>query len=263
MQVSLHKIVTSVLYRTIHLYHIPLPADKFDAGEVPMSIIHDIQVHVKPEGIARRIGIRKYSKARADTASLIEELLAMAQNNHLIKPAIVYNTYQITGIGNNKLAIIGDVILRGKLLASNLTGSQELVVAICTIGPKLEKAATEYYKKVETLRSLITDGIGSAAVDSLVWEACRLMKNEALTRGYQASGPLSPGMSGFPLSQQQTVFSLVPAYKIGVRLTKSGVMVPRKSSSFVIGMGPQVSSWTQRDSCARCNLQKTCPYAIT
>jgi hypothetical protein len=69
-------------------------------------------------------------------------------------------------------------------------------------------------------------------------------------------------MSGFPISGQWQLFQLVPAEKIGVSLTSSGVMVPRKSISLVIGIGTQMKSWTQKEVCDRCTLKKTCVYRI-
>ncbi len=55
---------------------------------------------------------------------------------------------------------------------------------------------------------------------------------------------------------------LVPAERIGVSLTLSGLMVPEKSVSTVIGMGPQMPSWTQAEYCDRCSLTANCHYRI-
>jgi len=133
---------------------------------------------------------------------------------------------------------------------------------VCTIGPGLEKQVAEYFNSDEALRGLLLDGIGSAAIDSLGFEVCSLIGNEASLHGYQASSPLSPGGPRFPLAEQWQLFKLVPADQIGVSLTSSGVMVPRKSISMVIGMGSDMKTWTKAESCARCNLRNTCHYRI-
>jgi hypothetical protein len=65
-----------------------------------------------------------------------------------------------------------------------------------------------------------------------------------------------------PLTEQWNLFGLVNTQEIGVSLTSSGIMVPRKSVSMVIGIGPQMATWTQVEVCARCSLRKTCPYRI-
>jgi hypothetical protein len=55
---------------------------------------------------------------------------------------------------------------------------------------------------------------------------------------------------------------MVPARRIGVRMTSSGLMVPRKSASMVIGIGPQMKKWTRAEVCAHCSLGESCQYRI-
>jgi hypothetical protein len=109
---------------------------------------------------------------------------------------------------------------------------------------------------------MILDGIGSAAVDSLVREVLRRIGNEVSSRGYEISSPVNPGMPGFPLTEQWNLLRLVNADEIGVRLTASGVLIPRKSTSMVIGIGPQMTKWTRAEVCARCSLRETCHYRV-
>jgi len=39
-------------------------------------------------------------------------------------------------------------------------------------------------------------------------------------------------------------------------------MVPRKSTSLIIAIGPEMKKWTQAEICARCSLRETCPYSV-
>jgi len=227
-----------------------------------MPIIHDIRLSLKMKELLRREGIREYSKLMPEMRSLIRELLASIKNEHLLEPAIAYEIYSITEVRQDQLSLEGNAAVHGQLLSSVLPEAKELAAVVCTIGPKLEKEVTDYFGKKEPLQGLLLDGIGSAAVDSLSQEVCKLMMHEASSRGYQASSPLNPGMPGFPISEQWQLFQLVPVEEIEVRLTPLGMMVPRKSASMVIGIGPQMKTWTQAEICARCNLQKTCPYQI-
>jgi len=179
-----------------------------------------------------------------------------------LEPVIAYQTHPIIKVGHHQLSLEGNAILKGSILSSVLAEAKQLAVAVCTIGPKLEKQVTEYFSDDEALRGLLLDGIGTTAVDSLTFEVCNLVGYEASLHGYQASSPLSPGGSRFPISEQWQLFPLVPASQIGVSLTSSGVMVPRKSLSMVIGMGHDMKTWTKAESCARCNLRDTCRYRI-
>lgn len=227
-----------------------------------MPIVRDIRLTLELGDVLRRQGIREYSRLKSDMKDLIQELLTGVNNGQLLEPAIAYQTYPIKEVGHDQLFLEGDVVLHGSVLSSVLAEARELAVVVCTIGSRLEKQVAEYFNNDEALRGLLLDGIGSAAVDSLGFEVCSLIGNEASLHGYQASSPLSPGGPRFPLSEQWQLFKLAPADQIGVSLTSSGVMVPRKSISMVIGMGSDMKTWTKAESCARCNLRNTCHYRI-
>ena len=194
--------------------------------------------------------------------NLIDELLVLVDNEHLLQPVCAYEIYPISGIDHDQVSLAGDMALHSQLLASALSDAEELAAAVCTIGPNLEKQVTGYLDANEPLRGLLLDGIGSAAVDSLAQEVCRLIQDEALSRSYQASSPYSPGHTGFPITEQWPLFQLVPTAEIGVSLAASALMVPRKSISMVIALGEQVPVRKRGEACAHCNLSKTCHYRI-
>jgi len=227
-----------------------------------MPYLHDVTVTLGMEEVLRREGIREYSKLRLEMIALIGELLASVDALHLLEPAVAYEFYTITGVGHYQLSLEGNAVVHDGLFSSILPKAKELAAVVCTIGPKLEERVTDYFDRGKPLRGLLLDGIGNAAIDSLTQEVCRFMGREASLRAYQASSPVNPGMPGFPISKQWQVFKLVPAEESGVRLTRLGIMVPRKSASMVIGMGSQMTTWTQDEVCARCSLKKTCHYRV-
>jgi len=227
-----------------------------------MPVIRDIPLSLKTGEVLRRQGFRGHPKIRPEIKKLILELLATVDSTHLLEPAVAYEYYQVTGMSPIRVSLEGDKAIHGSLLSAIFPEAKELAVLVCTIGPKLEKQATDYSKSGEALRGMILDGIGNTAVDMLIPEACRLIASEALSRGHQSSSPVSPGWPGLPLTEQWNLFELVNTQEIGVSLTSSGIMVPRKSVSMVIGIGSQMATWTQADVCSRCSLRRTCPYRI-
>jgi hypothetical protein len=233
-----------------------------DPEEVDMPVIRDIPLNLKTKEVLRREGFRGYSKIRPEIKSLVLELLVSVEDTHLLEPAVAYEIYSITEMSHWQLSLEGNAVVQGTLLPSLLPEARELAVVICTIGSRLEKQVTDYTNLGEPLRGVLLDGIGSTAVDSLAQEACKLIAGEALSRGYQASSPISPGMPGLPITEQWQLLKMVPAQEIEVHLTSAGIMVPRKSTSMVIGIGPQMKAWTQAEVCAHCSLRKTCLYRI-
>jgi hypothetical protein len=227
-----------------------------------MPVIRDTPLSLKTSEVLRRQGLGGGAKVRPEIGLLIRELLASLKKSHLLEPAVAYEHYTVRSMNDSQISLEGDKALRGPLLPAIFPEAKELVVILSTIGPKLEKQVTDYSKNGAALQGMTLDGIGSAAVDKLVSEVLRLIANEVSSRGYEISSPVSPGMPGFPLSEQWNLLGLVNADEIGVRLTASGVLVPRKSTSMVIGIGPQMTRWTQAEVCARCSLSETCHYKV-
>jgi len=227
-----------------------------------MPVISTIHLEMEMKEVLRHEGISLPSKLRPEVSALLHELLRSVEDQHLIIPAVVYEKHYVAQIDHRGLHLRDNQMLNGSLFASVMSTAKELVVTVCTIGPNLEKRASDYFHSDEPLRGVLLDGIGSAAVDLLAQETCRFLTKKASANGYRAGSPLNPGMRGFPISEQWQLFQLVPAEKIGVSLTPSGVMVPRKSISLVMGIGQRIKSWTQKEACAHCNLKKTCAYRI-
>jgi hypothetical protein len=224
-----------------------------------LPVVRDVNINLKLSNVLRRQGIRKPS-SRPEMGAIVKELLTEVHKLRLLKPSFAYDIYSITSMDHDQLLLEGNIALHSRLLPAFISEAAQLGVVVCTIGSKLEEKVTEYASNKEALRSLLLDGIGSAAVDSLSQEVCRFMLREATSHGDQVSCPLNPGMPGFSLSEQWQIMKMVPAKDIGVSLTRSGIMVPRKSQSMVFGIGPNMPQWTQAERCAHCPLYETCPY---
>jgi hypothetical protein len=227
-----------------------------------MPVIRDIPLSLKTGAVLRRQGLGGKAKVRPEIKSLTLELLASVENNHLLQTATAYEYYTVTGMSGVQISLEGDKAVHGPALPALFLEAKELAVIICTIGPKLEKQASGYTRNGQALRGMLLDGIGSAAIDTLIPEVLKLIAAEVSSRGYEISSPVNPGMPGFAMTEQWNLVELVKADEIGVSLTNSGILVPRKSVSMVIGIGPRMTRWTQAEVCARCSLRETCPYKI-
>jgi hypothetical protein len=228
-----------------------------------MPVIRDIPLSLPSREVLRRQGFRGGSRVRPEIKSLITEILATVKKSHLLETAVTYEIYPITGMAPERISLEGGQAIEGPLLSAIFPEAKELAVMVSTIGPGLEKQVTNYTSQGQHLRGTLLDGIGSAAVDSLVPQALKYIADEVSSRGYEISSPVVPGMPGFPLTEQWNLLKLARAEEIGVGLTASGVMVPRKSTSMVIGIGPKMTRWTQAEVCQRCSLRETCPYRVT
>jgi len=227
-----------------------------------MPVIRDIPLSLKTGAVLRRQGFGGKAKVRPEIKNLIEELLASVESNHLLELAAAYEYYTIFGMSGVQISLEGDKAVHGPALPALFPKARELAVLICTIGPKLEKQASDYTQNGEALRGMLLDGIGSAAVDMLIPEVIKPIAAKVASRGYEVSSPVNPGMPGFAMTEQWNLMELSQAHQIGVSLTQSGILIPRKSVSMVVGIGTKMTRWTQAQVCARCSLRETCLYKV-
>jgi len=228
-----------------------------------MPIIRDISLNLNIRDVLRRQGLGEVVKVRPEIKVLIQELLTDIKNSCMLEPVAAYEYYTVRSMNDSQILLKGNKVIHGPLLPATFPEAKELVVALCTIGPGLEEQVTDYTNRNEPLRAVLLDGIGSAAVDKMVIDVLKYLARESSSRGYEISSPINPGMHGFPLTEQWNLLKLVNSNEIGVKLTSSGLMVPRKSVSMIAGIGPEMKRWTQAEICARCKLSKTCHYKVT
>ena len=196
---------------------------------------------------------------RARSPSLVETAArALEEGLPLADPVVVARRLPVESLRHERLTLIGGGTLSGALIAQHLGPAQEVVALLCTVGEALENYAAEVMAS-QMVYGLALDGVGSAAVEALANAACRRYELEAAERGMQTTIPLSPGMLGWPVEQgQPEIFSLIDAQAAGVRLTDSLIMIPRKSLTMVLGIGPEVSVGGR--TCDYCSLRETCRY---
>jgi hypothetical protein len=201
-----------------------------------MPILQDIPVTFDLDKIIQRQGFRDPARIKPEMKELNTKLLEEVQTQELIKPIVAYEMYKIIGIEPEKITIEGDFCISGSLLPERLTGASFLVILVSTIGPRLEDRVKEYTLSKETFKGMMLDGIGSSAMHSITQDVCAFISKQIETEGNKPGPAFLPGMPGFPLTEQVSLLKLAKAERIGVTLSSSGIMVPRKSTSRVIGI---------------------------
>ncbi|HEX7620781.1 MAG TPA: hypothetical protein VF359_06230, partial [Anaerolineales bacterium] len=110
----------------------------------------------------------------------------------------------------------------------------------------------------DPLLGIAFDGLGNAAVEILGQQVCRRIGERAEAAGLTTSTPLSPGEPEWPVEVgQPQIFALVDPSQVGIKLTSGGMMIPKKSISFVVGIGPEMA---RTDLCDLCSLRERCRY---
>jgi hypothetical protein len=223
-----------------------------------MPILDDWNLRLSVEDVLRGQG--------ADPAVLrsrrprLYEVAAQALHDGLalVHTQVLYERFLVETILHERVCLAGGGELKGKAMVQHLANAQEILAAVCTIGPELEAYATKVME-TEMVRGLALYGVGSAAVEALTNAACLHFELEAAQRGWQTTIPLSPGMIGWSVEEgQPQIFSLLDGNRIGVTLNGAAIMQPLKSLSLVLGQGLELAN--KGTTCDYCAMRETCKY---
>ncbi|MCK4556024.1 MAG: hypothetical protein KAU47_00805 [Candidatus Aminicenantes bacterium] len=179
--------------------------------------IENLKIEFDEKRIFRLIGYKKNSKEIKDPIKLLitEEKKKLEQ---LLHPASIYTilNYEET----NRHSIFND--------------AEKVALCICTIGSDLEEEINRLMGNNEMARALILDSLGSEAAEEAAIQSDRILVEKAREMGLWPSKRFSPGYGKWDIREQQYVFQVLPGKDIGVSLTESCMMIPRKSVSFRI-----------------------------
>ncbi len=177
----------------------------------------------------------------------------------LSAPAVCYITLSATHFrfSTNTLLAGQHQFRLGKVITSGLAGSDNLVFFIGTCGRAVEEYASQLMNQGHLLEGLICDLIGSEIAEATAEYIHNTILKKAEETNYAITNRYSPGYCGWPVSDQQKLFALVPGSSIGVQLTAASLMLPVKSVSGLIGIGSRVRFNDYQ--CPTCR-KKNCPY---
>lgn len=142
-------------------------------------------------------------------------------------------------------------------IAELLNGCSSVILMAATLGSE-----TELRLKRSQIRNMgeavILDAAASAAIenvcDNLYADLEKHFAPKYLTDRF------SPGYGDFPLSQQRALFEVLDVTRqIGVSLSESGLMLPQKSVTALIGVSDRPQPHRHR-GCSSCNLFETCQF---
>lgn len=217
------------------------------------KLIKDFNLAIGVERILKGQGITP-GKASARLWDFAKE--ALDELDGLLEPAALYITVPVISCNHGRVYFEGGVF-EGPLVGEALAGASKLSLALCTIGPRLEEKVSRLMSS-EPVKAMALDGAGTAAVSELSSALANLLNAEAAADGLKTGMKTEPGQEGWPIEQQRIIFSLLPAEQIQVRLTDSCLMLPRKSLTFAIGQGMEMSK--DKVACDLCSMRERCQW---
>lgn len=197
------------------------------------------------------------ARARPDIVVVAEDVIAEARA--LIAPTALHTVVPVRDFHHQTVVLDDGLTFEGPLVARALAGATEVAVAVCTLGPALEEQVDALFR-ADPVRAMALDGAGVGALRVISGAVVACIREEASVRGLGTGMRASPGQEGWSIWQQRVLFRLVPAEDIGVRLAETCLMLPRKSVSFAIGIGPEMRP--DAVTCDFCSKRQRCPWRV-
>lgn len=135
--------------------------------------------------------------------------------------------------------------------------AEKIAVFISTAGDGFTRFTEKYNKEGEYLKSYIVDIFGSFIAEKTIDYIQKNLENEMQDFGLHISNRYSPGYCNWEVKDQKQLFDLLPDNECNILLTDSCLMLPIKSVSGIIGIGPDIKKKSY--ACEICE-NKTCVY---
>lgn len=124
----------------------------------------------------------------------------------------------------------------GRSIEKHLHGAEAVIVLAATVGEAIEEAVTEHFNAGRYAYAVLLDAAATAAVEQVADAMEKTMRPAALRQGYTMRWRYSPGYGDWPLTEQPHLVRLSRAEEIGIHLTESLMLWPRKSITAIIGL---------------------------
>jgi len=225
-----------------------------------MPVITYPRLSLEVEDITASWGSRRERLASAHVTALLSELLAKIEAEGWVQPKASFRIWKVVDSARDWLGFEGGSRISSPALGHHLPGASHVAAGVCTIGGAIEENVRQMFASSDRLRGVMLDEIGTLMLFRLGDQLEEAMQAEAARYALDASAALSPGDDGFAIPQQAVVLELAGGADIGVSLTSSGMLVPRKSLSAVVGFGLRMPKESRAERCERCAARERCPH---
>ena len=213
----------------------------------------ELKLDIALREVLRMMGGAHQEAIRPELLEMISRLLGESIPHLSAKG--VYGVWDIERLTDRELALKGAGSFHGPI-ASFLNPAKRVAVFVVTIGNELERIANERRLGGKPLEGYILQSIGSTAADAASDAFVDYLWQHEAGPDEGVTPPFSPGYCGMPIEQQKTLFSIIDASRVGVKLLPSMMMSPVKSISGLAGIGDAAEVVARGMPCEYCDLER-------
>jgi hypothetical protein len=215
--------------------------------------INVADLKVEPDEVLRILG---YSKSSAPEPVIENTRRYLSMISQIVTPmggSFIWNDVR-SELFENSFSIGKTNFNAGKIIASQLEGSEYFAGIVATAGSKVSELSMELTATGDFLAGYIVDAIGSVVAEIAADFVQNQLESILSAQKFSLTNRLSPGYCGWDVSEQHKLFALLPDNFCGVKLTESSLMIPIKSISAIVGIGKNVNKGAH--PCSVCRVEK-------
>lgn len=200
--------------------------------------------------VLRYLGQKDFGKLSENIDEMLQK--AITQTLDIINPRAVHALFSINELKKTDL-------IEGKDIETHLKGCTHAILLALTLGAEIEQKIRAS-QATDALFPVMLDACATvcaeAACDKYSEHLCSLYSKDKLF----LTGRFSPGYGDFPIEKQHILLQLVDTQrKIGLCVTQSSILTPRKSITAIIGVSTAPTKGKMA-GCENCALKDKCNY---
>jgi Vitamin B12 dependent methionine synthase, activation domain len=201
--------------------------------------------------VLRLMGGGPDSKGTRATNGKVEKWIRQLRSS--VSPRIVFSVRAVRSVDPNGIQLSDGMYLRSVKLSRAMRSSEHLVCFVGTLGREIDEQVSRVTERGRISETYVVDALGSACVENTVERFHDAMDEQAREMGLGTTVRFSPGYCDWSLREQIKLFRMVDSKAIGVSLSPSALMSPRKSVSGVFGFAADESTARVRSNpCLLC-----------
>lgn len=145
----------------------------------------------------------------------------------------------------------------GADVQSMLAPCREAVLIAGTLGAQSERLLLRTQAK-DAVKAVLLDAVLSAGIEAVMDAQEDALRTALSKEGLYLTDRFSPGYGDMPLVQTRAICEVLDVSKaIGLTVSSSGIMIPRKSVTAVMGISERPVE-RRRRGCVFCSARETC-----
>lgn len=216
--------------------------------QVPADYTQDIPVDI----ILKMLGYPEVANVNEEIKGNIKDIVKLAEKKEEAK--VIYQETKFEILDPSKIKITSGHEFRGEKLIKKVQDCDGIVMAVMTMGKKLDEKIKELMAK-DPLNGFILDTISSYMVEKvseLFWQDLLFKYNE---KDLNITSFISPGSKDFSLDNQKNLISFLRAEEIGIKLLDSMLIEPSKTLTVIMGYGKNIKGDNRSHNCAECDME--------